>query len=135
MHDGEQLSAEFLGEPRPGCSLMVSGDTALGRLDLIQSCFLPSIVVYEATFWPISKTRRRNIFTQLQQMSVTPCKCMQIRRACLDPLFESNRTSFPIGCCQKALFGSVCATLDGDWFEIMQQKCFIMSGSMAVGIR
>ncbi len=120
--DGLPLSAaSFRGEPRPGCSIMVSGDTAHGPIGF-DAEYLPSspqLLLHEATFLADKQEKATQYYHSTAADAArhaTACKASALalthyssRIERLSPLVSEAREHFS---------GGVAATLDGDWFSI-----------------
>ena len=120
--DGQDFSAaSFRGEPRPGCSIMVSGDTAHGpigfNVDHLPSS--PQLLLHEATFLADKQEKATQYYHSTAADAArhaTTCKASALalthyssRIDHLSPLVSEAREHFS---------GGVAATLDGDWFGI-----------------
>ena len=128
MHDGEQLSAEsFRGKPRPGCSLMVSGDTAFGPMGF-DSELLPSppqLLFHEATFLADKQDKATQYFHSTATDAARHASaCKSDALALTHYSSRIERLSPLVVEARKHFSGSVCATLDGDWFEIHATEMF-----------
>ena len=120
--DGESLTAEsFRDEPRPGSSLMVSGDTAHGPIgfDVENLPSAPHLLLHEATF----SAEKQEKATQYHHSTAadaarhaTSCKASALALTHYSSRFES--LSPLVSEAREHFSGPVAATLDGDWFEI-----------------
>jgi len=120
--DGESLTPDsFRSEPRPGSSLMVSGDTAHGPIgfDAANLPSSPRLLFHEATFMSDKQEKATQYYHSTAADAArhaTSCKASALalthyssRFEYLSPLVSEAREHFS---------GSVAATMDGDWFEI-----------------
>lgn len=120
--NGESLaSASFRGEPRPGCSLMVSGDTAYGPLGFAATNLpsSPQLLLHEATFSADQQDKATQYYHSTAADAArhaTSCKASALalthyssRIEQLSPMVSEAREHFS---------GGVAATLDGDWFGV-----------------
>ncbi len=120
--DGESLSAEtFRSEPRPGSSLMVSGDTAHGPIgfDAENLPSAPRLLLHEATFMADKQekaTQYHHSTAADAARHATSCKASALALTHYSSRFES--ISPLVSEARENFSGSVAATMDGDWFEI-----------------
>jgi len=120
--DGESLSAEtFRSEPRPGSSLMVSGDTANGPIgfDAENLPSAPRLLLHEATFMADKQekaTQYHHSTAADAARHATSCKASALALTHYSSRFES--ISPLVSEARENFSGSVAATMDGDWFEI-----------------
>ena len=121
VNDESLASASFRGEPRPGCSLMVSGDTAYGPLGFAATNLpsSPQLLLHEATFSADQQDKATQYYHSTAADAArhaTSCKASALalthyssRIEQLSPMVSEAREHFS---------GGVAATLDGDWFGV-----------------
>ncbi len=120
--DDESLSAEsFRGEPRPGYSLMVSGDTSHGPIgfDIANLPSAPLLLFHEATFLADKQEKATEYYHSTAADAArhaTSCKASALALTHYSSRIESLSPS--VSEAREHFSGSVAATLDGDWFEI-----------------
>jgi ribonuclease BN (tRNA processing enzyme) len=121
VNDESLTAASFRGESRPGCSLMVSGDTAHGPIgfDAANLPSSPQLLLHEATFLAEKQDKATQYYHSTAADAArhaTSCKASTLalthyssRIERLSPMVSEAREHFE---------GGVAATLDGDWFGI-----------------
>jgi len=121
-HEGVLLSAkDFRGEPRPSCSLMVSGDTAFGPMGFSAERLPspPQLLLHEATFLADKQDKATEYFHSTAADAArhaTNCKASALALTHYSSRLE--RLSPSVDEAREYFSGPVSATMDGDWFEI-----------------
>ena len=121
IDDETHPAASFRGEPRSGCSLMVSGDTAHGPIgfDVNHLPSSPQLLLHEATFLADKQERAAQYFHSTAADAArhaTSCKAKALALTHYSSRIDSLSAS--VGEAREHFSGSVAATLDGDWFGI-----------------
>ena len=120
--EDKSLSADsFRDEPRPGFSLMVSGDTAHGPMgfDAANLPSPPQLLLHEATFLADKQEKATQYYHSTAADAArhaTSCKANALALTHYSSRFES--VSPLISEAREHFSGSVAATMDGDWFGI-----------------
>ncbi len=114
-------SASFRGEPRPGCSLMVSGDTAFGPVGF-DSKHLPSspqLLLHEATFTSDQQERASQYYHSTSADAARHASSCNAKALALTHYSSriDNLSNLVSEACEH-FTGSVSATLDGDWYSV-----------------
>ena len=118
----EKLSAaSFRGEPRPGCSLMVSGDTALGPIGFHAEHLpsSPALLLHEATFMADKQDRATQYYHSTAADAARHANSCDAKTLALT--HYSSRIDNVSALVEEArghFTGSVSGTLDGDWFSV-----------------
>ncbi|MEE2758771.1 MAG: MBL fold metallo-hydrolase [Candidatus Thermoplasmatota archaeon] len=127
-HEGAILAAQsFRAEPRPNCSLMVSGDTAFGPIGFNSDSLPcpPQLLLHEATFLSDKQDKASKYFHSTAADAArhaTLCKASALALTHYSSRIE--RPSASVSEAREHFSGSVSATLDGDWFEIHPDELF-----------
>ena len=127
-HEGELLSAQsFRGEPRPNCSLMISGDTAFGPKGFNANSLPcpPQLLLHEATFLADKQDKAAEYFHSTAADAArhaSSCKASALALTHYSSRIE--RLSASVSEAREHFSGSVSATMDGDWFEIHPDELF-----------
>ena len=122
IFDDESLSADsFRDEPRPGLSLMASGDTAHGPIgfDVKNLPSAPHLLLHEATFMADKQEKATQYYHSTAADAArhaTSCKAGALALTHYSSRFES--LSPLVSEAREHFSGPVAATLDGDWFQI-----------------
>lgn len=122
MHEGAEITAaSFRGNPRPGCSLMMSGDTKFGPsgFDVEKLPSPPHLLLHEATFLADKQDKASEYYHSTAADAArhaTMCKAKTLALTHYSSRIE--RLSASISEAREHFTGSVAATSDGDWFEI-----------------
>ncbi|MAR60997.1 MAG: hypothetical protein CMA40_00235 [Euryarchaeota archaeon] len=127
-HEGEHLSADsFRGKPRPGCSLMVSGDTAYGPMGFSEEALPspPQLLLHEATFLADKQDKATEYFHSTAADAARHASACKASALALTHYSSRIERLSPLVSEARRLFsGSVSATLDGDWFEVHPSEIF-----------